>query len=152
MLNWCVKCSWKQPKIFDSFDLEKFEVCEKWYPKYSSNKNTYLSHRIIDSFPWILKWIIVWLKPKARANKTVINFMILILIFVENCLYYDDFQYDWEPVLIQQILIGERLIHLRLSLTVSTVLLTNKHYFICGKNLLHGGLKLYPFDFMAVWW
>ena len=27
--------------------------------------------------------------PKARTNKTSINFMILILIFVENCLYYD---------------------------------------------------------------
>ena len=25
--------------------------------------------------------------PKGRANKTVIGFMIFILIFVENCLY-----------------------------------------------------------------
>ena len=28
-------------------------------------------------------------EPKARANKTFINFMILILIFVENCLQSD---------------------------------------------------------------
>ncbi len=35
----------------------------------------YLSHRIIDSFP----------RPLA-ADKTGINFMIFILIFVENCL------------------------------------------------------------------
>ncbi len=27
--------------------------------------------------------------PKARADKTGINFMIFILIFVENCLYFD---------------------------------------------------------------
>ena len=27
--------------------------------------------------------------PKARANKTNINNMIFILLFVENCVYYD---------------------------------------------------------------
>ena len=27
--------------------------------------------------------------PKARANKTGINFMIFILLFVENCLSFD---------------------------------------------------------------
>ena len=27
--------------------------------------------------------------PKARANKSGIDFMIFILIFVENCLKYD---------------------------------------------------------------
>ena len=47
--------------------------------------------------------------PKARANKTGINFMIFNTVFVENCLKNDainDFLYGREPVLIQRILIG----------------------------------------------
>ena len=42
--------------------------------------------------------------PNALPNKTS-----FILIFEENCLYYEalhDFQYGLEPVLIQRILIG----------------------------------------------
>ncbi len=53
----------------------------------------YLSHIIIDSFPRILKLNFFKIRtsfvsperPKARANQTSINFMIFILIFVENC-------------------------------------------------------------------
>ena len=47
--------------------------------------DSYLSNRIIDSFPRIFKWNIIRLKPifltpKVRNNKLGINFM----IFVEN--------------------------------------------------------------------
>ena len=44
--------------------------------------------------------------PKARANKTGINFMIFILSFVENCLLNIIFQTGLDPVLIQRIAIG----------------------------------------------
>ena len=40
----------------------------------------------------------VLLAPKGRDNKTGINLMIFILIFVENCLQYDarhDFSVYW---------------------------------------------------------
>ena len=48
-----------------------------------------------NNFPRILKWKIIRLK--ARANKTCINFIIFILIFVENCLNYDALHYfsEW---------------------------------------------------------
>ena len=61
-----------------------------------NDNNTYLSHRIIDIFPRILKRKIIRLKPlfdslkmpKVRAKKTSFNIMVFfIAIFVENCLY-----------------------------------------------------------------
>ena len=48
-------------------------------------------------------------RPRTRVNKTGINFMIFILILVENCLQYDaihDFSVWLELVRIQRILIG----------------------------------------------
>ena len=50
-------------------------------------KNSYLFHRIIDSFPRILKSKIirlkpVWLGPSCR--KPELTKMVLILLFVEN--------------------------------------------------------------------
>ena len=45
---------------------------------------SYLSHRIIDSFPPELKWKIIRLKD--GAYNTDITFKISLLIFVENCL------------------------------------------------------------------
>ena len=46
--------------------------------------NQYLSHRIIDSYPWILNQIIKPVLssegPKSRTNKTSINFMIFFNI------------------------------------------------------------------------
>ena len=60
----------------------------------NSNTNSYLSHRIIDSF------------LKALANKTGVIF----LLFVKNAIDYntihDFFQEGLQPVLIQRILIG----------------------------------------------
>ena len=52
-------------------------------------ENSYLSHRFIDRFPRILKLqdytsFVRPEGPKDRANKTCFNFMILILIFMEN--------------------------------------------------------------------
>ena len=47
-------------------------------------------------------------EPKAWANKTGNDFMIFILIFEENCLYYDvihDFSVWLRTCLIQRILI-----------------------------------------------
>ena len=42
-----------------------------------------------------------------NANKTKINSMTFILIFLEDCLYYDAIlNFSVEPVLIQRILIG----------------------------------------------
>ena len=57
-------------------------------------KYSYLSHRIIDSFPRISKCkiktsFVIPSGPKSWANKSDINFMIFILISVENCLKYD---------------------------------------------------------------
>ena len=43
-------------------------------------RNRYISHRIIDSFPRIIKWNIIRLKPV----------LVFILIFVKNCLKYDN--------------------------------------------------------------
>ncbi len=58
---------------------------------------------IVDSFPRILKVkikiktsFVITERPKGRVIKIDIDFMIFMLIFVENCL---------EPVLIQRILI-----------------------------------------------
>ncbi len=52
-----------------------------------------LSHRIIDSFPRILKIkkkintsLVRPEEPQDQANQTGICFMIFILIFMENCL------------------------------------------------------------------
>ena len=59
----------------------------------------------------------------AQAYKTGINNIILILIFVENCLLYDainNFQYGLEQVLIQRILIGfEATLKRKLSISLS---------------------------------
>ena len=77
--------------------------------------NMYLLHRIIDSFQRIVKWKKYNIKTsfvtpeglKARADKTDINlFTIFVFILVDICRKYIIFQYDWKPVLIQQILIG----------------------------------------------
>ena len=51
--------------------------------------------------------------PKARNNKTGINFMIFILIswkIVYNTMLFMIFQYGWEPILIQRIFIGSEAI------------------------------------------
>ncbi len=45
--------------------------------------NSHLLHRIIDSFPQILK------RKMIRLKFTFNNYMIFTLIFVKNCLYYD---------------------------------------------------------------
>ena len=50
--------------------------------------NSYLSHRIIDSFLRILKWKIIrpfvsYEEPKARDFKPHLKYMIFILVFVE---------------------------------------------------------------------
>ena len=56
-------------------------------------KNSYLSHRIVESFPRNkdekLKHKASFVYPEgpnAQANRAGINFVIFILIFVENCL------------------------------------------------------------------
>ena len=89
---WCYKNIIKIKR----YPLKLFElkIVDSIKSKYALNENIYFSHRIIDSFPQILKWKIIRLKPvfvspeepKARAYKTGINFRIFILIFVENCL------------------------------------------------------------------
>ena len=52
-------------------------------------KNSYLSHRVIDSFPWILKWKIVRLKPVLLAPRTrrpgLKKWYYYFWLFVENC-------------------------------------------------------------------
>ena len=58
--------------------------------------------------------------PKDKANKTGIDIMIFILIFMENCLYYDaihDFSVGWEPVLIKRIIIDLEAILENLKIT-----------------------------------
>ena len=75
--------------------------------------NSYLTHRIIDSFPWMLKLKIDKIKlvlfspkwPKIWANKISINFFFFIFIFVENfcnSMLYMIFQYGCEPFLIRR--------------------------------------------------
>ena len=64
----CTGCSYEQAKfIIFAFFLANYE-------------NIYLTH---------FKQLSADIKTKARANKTSINIMIFILIFVENCLYFD---------------------------------------------------------------
>ena len=73
---------------------------------------------MIDRFPLILKWKILILKPVLLAlrgrrpmlTKLPFNFIIFILILMEivyNTLLNMIFQYDWESVLIQLILIED---------------------------------------------
>ena len=57
------------------------------------SKNSYLPHHIIiDTFSQILKWkititsFVIPEEPNTWANKSGLNFMMYILIFVENCL------------------------------------------------------------------
>ena len=57
--------------------------------KIDKQKNSYLTHRFIDSFPRIIKIEQSFVRPegpKIQANKIGIHIMIFILIFVENCL------------------------------------------------------------------
>ena len=49
-------------------------------------KNSYSSHRIIDSFYKTKTSFVRPEGPNVMANKTGIKFMIFILKFVENCL------------------------------------------------------------------
>ena len=57
--------------------------------KIDKQKNSYLTHCFIDSFPRIIKIEQSFVRPegpKIQANKIGIHIMIFILIFVENCL------------------------------------------------------------------
>ena len=62
--------------------------------KIDKQKNSYLTHRFIDSFPRIIKLNKYKIEhgfvrpegPKIQANKIGIHIMIFILIFVEKCL------------------------------------------------------------------
>ena len=54
---------------------------------------SYLSHRIIDSFPRIVKWDLCkfcgfW-KPAGLGQQNWYFFMNFILLYVKNCLKYD---------------------------------------------------------------
>ena len=53
-------------------------------------RNSYLSHRIIDSFPQILKWKIIRLKLAYRFRRQELTKMISILLFL--------FWYSWKIV------------------------------------------------------
>ena len=67
--------------------------------KMQQYKNSYLSHRIIHSFPLILKWKIYeiktsFIRPEFRPLIAgVSGFNKFILILVENCLYYNAINY-----------------------------------------------------------
>ncbi len=65
--------------------LAKKTICLFVLYKQPTSYNIYLSH-IKDSFQRILKLKIIRLELTAKAKQTGINLMIIILIFVENCL------------------------------------------------------------------
>ena len=77
-------------------------------------KNSYLSHRIIDCFQWITKWKIYNLKLvllalrglRPRPTKLVLILEIVFWYIVCKTMLYIIFQFGWEPVLNQRILIG----------------------------------------------
>ena len=51
-----------------------------------TDEDSALGNPIIDSFPRLEQVLLAPKGPKVRANKTGINFMVFILIFVENYL------------------------------------------------------------------
>ena len=65
----------------------RWDSIDKIYTACNRSDISYLSHHIIDRFPQILKLVIIssslWI---LVANKTVFYFIILILLFVKNCL------------------------------------------------------------------
>ena len=64
-----------------------------------------LSHRILDSFPWILKLNIITLKPVLLAHKDWrpgLNFILLYSWKIVCNMMFPIFKYGMEPVLIQR--------------------------------------------------
>ena len=97
--------------------FSNFSAIQKYLRQLTNFTNSYLSHRIIDSFPWILKWKIIGLKlalfiPSGR--RLGLTKLVLLKLFFHKypqiivcaSMLYKIFQYCWEQVLIHRILIG----------------------------------------------
>ena len=68
-------------------DLSNHIYCKYLVLSSIKDNNSYLLHRIIDSFSLVSKTSFVTTKePKVGSNKTGVNIMILILSLIENCL------------------------------------------------------------------
>ena len=63
----------------DSYSFIKISIAIEKKLSWKKKVLTYLSHHIKDSFKIL----------SLGVNKTCINFIIFILIFVENCLLYE---------------------------------------------------------------
>ena len=93
-----------------------FYVSPKTVPKWIINTDPYRKSYLLHLSAHIkikkIKTITRFVIPKGmkvRANKTGINFLIFISICMDivcNTMLYMSFQYSWELVLIQQILIS----------------------------------------------
>ncbi len=102
-------------------------------PKNIKDYNNYLSHRNIDSFPrtsnWkIIRLIQVLLAPSDRRPELTKLELILWFLFcyarkiICNTMLYILFQYCWEPVLIQRIIIGfEAILEYYITLAVDVL-------------------------------